>query len=97
MRKTQKRALLIAAPVVGLLTAAALVVPAMAAQGSTPTRSRRLRAPRRHLQAARPAAQRVDRAMVLLGDDDRPVQLIIAGKAHPRDDEGKRLVQRLFG
>jgi starch phosphorylase len=25
------------------------------------------------------------------------VQLLIAGKAHPRDDEGKRLVQRLFG
>ena len=27
---------------------------------------------------------------------DRPVQLVIAGKAHPRDDEGKRLVQHLF-
>ena len=39
----------------------------------------------------------VDRAIGLLGDNDRPVQLIIAGKAHPRDDEGKRLVQRLFG
>jgi starch phosphorylase len=26
----------------------------------------------------------------------RPVQLIIAGKAHPRDDDGKRLVQALF-
>jgi glycogen phosphorylase len=38
----------------------------------------------------------VDRAISLLGDDDRPVQMIIAGKAHPRDDEGKRLVQRLF-
>ena len=39
----------------------------------------------------------VDRAMSLLADEDRPVQLLIAGKAHPRDDEGKRLVQRLFG
>jgi starch phosphorylase len=39
----------------------------------------------------------VDRAMALLADEDRPVQLLIAGKAHPRDDEGKRLVQRLFG
>jgi starch phosphorylase len=38
----------------------------------------------------------VDRAMSLLADEDRPVQLLIAGKAHPRDDEGKRLVQRLF-
>src|SRR5919206_109633 len=26
----------------------------------------------------------------------RPVQLVIAGKAHPRDDDGKRLVQALF-
>jgi glycogen phosphorylase len=38
----------------------------------------------------------VDRALALLGDADRPVQLILAGKAHPRDDDGKRLVQRLF-
>ena len=27
---------------------------------------------------------------------DRPLQLVIAGKAHPRDEEGKRLVQHLF-
>src|SRR5918995_2934646 len=27
---------------------------------------------------------------------DRPVQLVIAGKAHPRDEAGKRLVQHLF-
>jgi glycogen phosphorylase len=39
----------------------------------------------------------VDRALALLGDGDRPVQLILAGKAHPKDDDGKRLVQRLFG
>ncbi len=38
----------------------------------------------------------VDRALALLGDSERPVQLILAGKAHPKDDEGKRLVQRLF-
>jgi starch phosphorylase len=38
----------------------------------------------------------VDRALALLGNADRPVQLILAGKAHPRDDDGKRLVQRLF-
>ncbi len=38
----------------------------------------------------------VDRALALLGDGDRPVQFILAGKAHPRDDDGKRLVQRLF-
>jgi len=37
-----------------------------------------------------------DRALSLLADSDRPVQFLLAGKAHPRDDEGKRLVQRLF-
>ena len=38
----------------------------------------------------------IDRALSLLGDADRPVQFLLAGKAHPRDDDGKRLVQRLF-
>jgi glycogen phosphorylase len=38
----------------------------------------------------------VGRALALLSDDERPVQLILAGKAHPKDDDGKRLVQRLF-
>jgi starch phosphorylase len=28
---------------------------------------------------------------------DRPVQVILAGKAHPRDDEAKRGLQRMFG
>jgi starch phosphorylase len=27
---------------------------------------------------------------------ERPVQLLVAGKAHPRDEDGKRLVQQLF-
>ena len=36
-----------------------------------------------------------DRAMKLLSNG-RPVQLVMAGKAHPRDDEGKRMVQHLF-
>jgi starch phosphorylase len=35
-------------------------------------------------------------ALELLGGE-RPVQLLLAGKAHPRDDEAKRAVQRLFG
>jgi len=39
--------------------------------------------------------QDVGRALAVLGGD-RPVQLVIAGKAHPRDDDGKRLVQGLF-
>jgi starch phosphorylase len=29
-------------------------------------------------------------------DGDRPVQVVLAGKAHPRDDDAKRVLQRLF-
>lgn len=36
-----------------------------------------------------------DRVIGLL-ESERPVQLILAGKAHPRDDAGKSLVQELF-
>jgi starch phosphorylase len=39
--------------------------------------------------------QDADRALALLGNG-RPVQLVLAGKAHPRDEDGKRLVQQLF-
>jgi glycogen phosphorylase len=34
--------------------------------------------------------------MALLGGE-RPVQVVLAGKAHPRDEEAKRSLQRLFG
>ena len=37
----------------------------------------------------------VQRSFALLGGE-RPIQLLLAGKAHPRDDDGKRLVQQLF-
>ena len=30
-------------------------------------------------------------------EGDRPVQVVLAGKAHPRDEEAKRGLQRLFG
>jgi starch phosphorylase len=36
-----------------------------------------------------------DRLMELLLHPDRPVQIVVAGKAHPADDSGKRLVQEL--
>jgi starch phosphorylase len=36
-----------------------------------------------------------DRSARLIAGE-RPVQLVLAGKAHPRDDDGKRLVQGLF-
>jgi starch phosphorylase len=32
----------------------------------------------------------------LVGDSQRPVQFIFAGKAHPRDDEGKRFIQKII-
>ncbi|HEV2786599.1 MAG TPA: alpha-glucan family phosphorylase, partial [Solirubrobacteraceae bacterium] len=38
----------------------------------------------------------IERSFRLLRGE-RPVQLLLAGKAHPRDDDGKRLVQQLFG
>jgi starch phosphorylase len=37
----------------------------------------------------------VQRGFALLRGE-RPIQLLVAGKAHPRDDGGKRLVQQLF-
>src|SRR3954471_24122611 len=39
--------------------------------------------------------QDVERAIRLVGGD-RPIQVLLAGKAHPRDDQGKALVQGLF-
>jgi starch phosphorylase len=37
-----------------------------------------------------------DCMLALLGAENRPVQLLVAGKAHPKDEGGKRLVTRLF-
>lgn len=37
-----------------------------------------------------------ERLLALLSDPARPVQLIFAGKAHPRDDDGKRVLQRVY-
>ena len=37
-----------------------------------------------------------DRSRAVLLDRDRPVQMVLAGKAHPRDDEGKKMVRDLF-
>ncbi|MEV8321343.1 alpha-glucan family phosphorylase [Streptomyces sp. NPDC059900] len=36
-----------------------------------------------------------DRLMELLTHEERPVQIVVAGKAHPADDGGKRLIQEL--
>ncbi len=32
----------------------------------------------------------------IISDEDRPVQFIFAGKAHPADDHGKAILQRIF-
>ncbi len=36
-----------------------------------------------------------ERLRALLTHPERPIQLVIAGKSHPADDEGKRLIQKL--
>lgn len=38
----------------------------------------------------------LERARALFADDDRPLQLIYAGKAHPADEAGKRFIQRIY-
>ncbi|MBD2771807.1 alpha-glucan family phosphorylase [Iningainema tapete] len=38
----------------------------------------------------------VERALRIFGDAERPVQIIFAGKSHPADEEGKRIIQRLM-
>jgi starch phosphorylase len=37
-----------------------------------------------------------DRAIQILGNAERPIQIIFSGKAHPADEEGKRIIQRLM-
>ena len=36
-----------------------------------------------------------ERLAKLVEDTNRPIQIIFAGKAHPRDDEGKRVLQKI--
>ncbi len=38
----------------------------------------------------------LERLKKLLNDPQRPLQIIFAGKAHPADDPGKRILQRIF-
>ncbi|HTP12442.1 MAG TPA: alpha-glucan family phosphorylase, partial [Bacteroidota bacterium] len=37
----------------------------------------------------------LDRMIPLLNDPERPIQILFAGKAHPRDNEGKKFIQRI--
>jgi starch phosphorylase len=36
-----------------------------------------------------------DRLAAILNDEDRPVQVVFSGKAHPRDDQGKELIRQI--
>lgn len=40
--------------------------------------------------------QQFENIVKLVHDRERPVQFIFAGKAHPRDDEGKRFIQHII-
>ncbi|HEV8542046.1 MAG TPA: alpha-glucan family phosphorylase [Verrucomicrobiae bacterium] len=40
--------------------------------------------------------QQFENIVKLVNDKERPVQFIFAGKAHPRDDEGKRFIQHII-
>ncbi len=40
--------------------------------------------------------ERFDDIVRLVRDSERPIQFIFAGKAHPRDDEGKKYIQRVI-
>jgi starch phosphorylase len=37
-----------------------------------------------------------DRALAIFTNPERPVQLVLSGKAHPKDEEGKRLIQKVM-
>ncbi len=38
----------------------------------------------------------IDRLADIVNNKERPVQFLIAGKAHPKDEEGKRFIQEIF-
>jgi starch phosphorylase len=40
--------------------------------------------------------RRLERGLALLADDARPIQVVIAGKAHPQDDDAKRALQAVM-
>ena len=40
--------------------------------------------------------EQLENIVKLIGDKQRPIQFIFAGKAHPRDDDGKRYIQKII-
>jgi hypothetical protein len=77
------------------------VAPARPSSGGPTTDPRprrpddRVRPARADLQAAHPDAARPGAAQGAAHRPRAPVQLVIAGKSHPADDGGKRLIQQL--
>ena len=58
----------------------------------------RLRPALRDLQAGRACSSRdLDRLARILWNEDRPVQVVFAGKAHPADRPGQQVIQEIFG
>ena len=69
-------------------------------------RRARVRPRRRSPSASRAASPRTSasacscrtrRGILALLGGDRPIQVVLAGKAHPRDEEAKHMLQRMFG
>ena len=55
----------------------------------------RIRAPLRHLQARQLDSRAISSfSATMVHDPKRPVQFVFAGKAHPLDEPGKRVLQR---
>ena len=40
--------------------------------------------------------ERFDEIVAMVKDTTRPIQFVFAGKAHPKDDDGKRFIQRII-
>lgn len=40
--------------------------------------------------------QDLDRLLKILNNKEKPVQFVISGKAHPKDEEGKRFIQEIY-
>ncbi len=40
--------------------------------------------------------ENIDRLLSLVANDAKPIQIIVSGKAHPRDSEGKNLMSRIY-
>ena len=49
-----------------------------------------------HLQTRQPGLSDIERLLDLINRPNMPVQIIFAGKAHPADEPGKQLIQKVY-